>query len=259
MSMQNKKILTIRNLYSTYAKSIGSTDYVLEDLSVDIAPGECLGLVGESGSGKSTLANLIAGFIKPLKGKILFGDQEIQDMSLKKRVKKIDCGIQMVFQDPYSSFDPQQTVGEHLSESLKISTKLSKNEIAIKVRETLFQMGLSEEYYNRYPHQLSGGQLQRVGLGCAIIVEPCLLLADEPVSSLDVSVQAQILDLFQRLREKLNFSCLFISHDLAVIYYLCDTIAILDKGKIIEKGPVEEVFYNPKNDYTKKLIKDSGY
>ena len=259
MYNKTEKILSINNLYSSYSKSLRGMEYILEDLSLDVAPGECLGIVGESGSGKTTLINLIAGFMKPIKGKILFRGQEIQNMGLKERTKKLDCGIQMIFQDPYSSFHPGQTVGAQLKECLKITQRVSDQEMEEKVYKTLLQIGLSKEHYHRYPHQLSGGQLQRIGIGCAIIVEPCLLLADEPVSSLDVSVEAQILDLIQELKQQLGFSSLFISHDLAVVYYLCDSIAILKNGKIVERGPVEEVFENPQNTYTKKLIHDSGY
>lgn len=259
MSEKFHNILEINNIYASYSASLHKLEYVLKDLSLTMKPGECLGLVGKSGSGKTTLANLITGFIKPISGKILFRGQEVQDLSLRQRIRQFNCGIQMVFQDPYSSFNPKMTIGKQLMEPLEIRKSLSESEIETKARHMLEQVGLSADYFLRYPHQLSGGQLQRVALGCALIVEPCLLIADEPVSSLDVSVQAQVLDLIIDLRKEFKFSCLFISHDLAVIYHLCDTIAVLNQGSIVEQGNVEKVFQNPQNLYTKQLISDAGY
>lgn len=247
MAEEFHNILEINSIYAGYSTSLRKAEYVLKNLSLVMKPGECLGLVGKSGSGKTTLANLITGFIKPISGKIHFRGQEIQNLSLRQRIKQFDCGIQMVFQDPYSSFNPKMTIGKQLMEPLEIRKSHSEDEIETKARHMLEQVGLSIDYFSRYPHQLSGGQLQRVALGCALIAEPCLLIADEPVSSLDVSVQAQVLDLIVDLRQKFNFSCLFISHDLAVVYHLCDTVAILNRGRIVEQGTVEEVFQNPQN------------
>ncbi|MGB4609858.1 MAG: dipeptide/oligopeptide/nickel ABC transporter ATP-binding protein [Saccharofermentanales bacterium] len=259
MKDKSDNILEINNVYAGYSASLRKLEYVLAGLSLELKPGECLGLVGESGSGKTTLANLITGFIKPVSGKIYFRGQEIQHLSLKQRNKQFNCGIQMVFQDPYNSFNPRITIGKQLMEPLEIRKSLSESEIQEKASYVLEQVGLSGDYFSRYPHQLSGGQLQRVALGCALIVEPCLLIADEPVSSLDVSVQAQVLDLIVNLRKRFDFSCLFISHDLAVVYHLCDTVAVLDRGIIAEQGNVEDVFRKPQNVYTKQLISDSGY
>ncbi|NLJ70670.1 MAG: ABC transporter ATP-binding protein [Clostridiaceae bacterium] len=259
MTGELQNILEINNIYASYSTSLRKLEFVLEDLSLVMKSGECLGMIGESGSGKTTLANLITGFIKPISGKIHFRGQEIQNLSLRQRIKQFNRGIQMVFQDPYDSFNPKMTIGKQLMEPLEIRKFLSNSEIEAKARYTLEQVGLSADYFSRYPHQLSGGQLQRVALGCALIVEPCLLIADEPVSSLDVSVQAQVLDLIIDLRKKFDFSCLFISHDLAVVYHLCDTVAVLNQGSIVEQGNVEEVFQNPQNVYTRQLISDSGY
>ncbi|HHU52796.1 MAG TPA: ABC transporter ATP-binding protein [Clostridiaceae bacterium] len=252
-------ILEIKNVYAGYATSLRKAEYVLAGLSMIMKSGEFLGIVGESGSGKTTLANLITGFVRPISGEIYFQGQEVQNFSLRQRIKQFNCGIQMVFQDPYSSFNPKITIGKQLMEPLEIQKSLNDSEIEEKARQVLEQVGLSADYFSRYPHQLSGGQLQRVALGCALIVEPRLLIADEPVSSLDVSVQAQVLDLIMDLRKEYDFSCLFISHDLAVIYHLCDTVAVLDRGIIVEQGNVEDVFQNPQNVYTKQLISDAGY
>ena len=259
MTEKDHNILEINNVYASYSASLRKLEYVLEDLSLAMKPGECLGLVGKSGSGKTTLANLITGFVRPVSGKIYFQGQEIQNLSFRQRIKQFNCGIQMVFQDPYSSFNPKMTIGKQLMEPLEIRKSFNRSEIETKACHILEQVGLSADYFSRYPHQLSGGQLQRVALGCALIVEPCLLIPDEPVSSLDVSVQAQVLDLIVNLRKGFDFSCLFISHDLAVVYHLCDTVAVLNRGSIVEQGNVEEVFQNPQNVYTKQLISDSGY
>ena len=254
-----KNILDIKNLTAAYSGNRQKIDYILKNLSLNMIENEFLGLVGESGSGKSTLANLIAGFIDPLEGEIFFRGKALQNLTLKQRITETEAGIQMVFQDPYDSLNPIQTIEKQLEEPLIIQNKLNAAQRKIKVSEMLHNIGLSEEYANRYPKQLSGGQLQRVAIGCALIIEPALLLADEPVSSLDVSVQAQILDLFQELRQKIGFACLFISHDLSVVQFLCDRIAVLNQGEIVEIGETEEVFKNPQNDYTKQLIEDTSY
>lgn len=252
-------ILKINHLYVTYSAAGKQTDYVLKDLSINIFENEFLGLVGESGSGKSTLANTIAGFIEPLEGEIFFRDKALQNLSFKDKIATTNAGIQMVFQDPYNSLDPIITIGEQLEEPLIIQDELNKQNRKIKVLEMLDNIGLVEEYANRYPRQLSGGQLQRVAIGSALITEPDLLLADEPVSSLDVSVQAQILDLLQELRIKLGFACLFVSHDLSVVQFLCDRIAVLNQGEIVEIGEVTEIFANPQNECTQQLIQDSEF
>jgi peptide/nickel transport system ATP-binding protein len=259
MSERTNNLLELRNIYAGYSGSIRKMNYVLQDLSLSIKNNECVGLIGESGSGKTTLANIITGFLQPISGQILFQDNSIEKLALKKRAKQLSYNIQMVFQDPYSSFNPRKTIGYQLMEPLVIQKRFAEEEIEAKAYESLEQVGLAPDYFLRYPHQLSGGQLQRAALGCSLIMTPRLLIADEPVSSLDVSVQAQVLDLIQDLREKLEFSCLFISHDLAVIYHLCDTVAVLDQGSIVEYGPVEKVFENPQNDYTKQLIFSMGY
>lgn len=247
-------LLLLNNIFASYEVPQNPEDYILRDVTLSIQKNEFLGLIGESGSGKSTLANIISGFMQPYQGEIIFREEHLESLTIKERKQKLQCGIQMIFQDPYGSFNPVHTIGYQLSEILKIQKRFSTEEIKTKVNEILNAVGLSEEYYGRFPHQLSGGQLQRIAIGAALIVEPCLLLADEPVSSLDVSVQAQILDLFQSLRQEFNFSCLFISHDLAVVYHLCDRIAILKDGQIVEIGETEEIFEHPQHEYTKILI-----
>lgn len=247
-------LLILQNIFTSYEQDARDRKYILEDLSLTVQKNEFLGLIGESGSGKTTLANLIAGFMYPDRGEIIFHSDHLENLTARRRRQKLQCGIQMIFQDPYGSFNPVHTIAYQLNEVLKIQKKLEPSEIEARVEGMIEAVGLSKDFLNRYPNQLSGGQLQRIAIGAALLLEPCLLLADEPVSALDVSVQAQILDLFQELREKFQFSCLFISHDLAVVYHLCDRIAILKEGCIVEIGETEKIFENPQHPYTKLLI-----
>ena len=184
---------------------------MLHHLSLSVARGETLGLVGESGSGKSTLARVVTGLLNIQHGRIIYNGKEIQGLKWKERLARTERGIQMVFQDPFSSFNPKRTVGSQLEEALEIHGTKSARERRRLSHETLQNIGLSDSFADRYPHELSGGQLQRVALGCALITHPDLLIADEPVSALDVSVQAQILELIKRLQRKYGFTCLFIS------------------------------------------------
>lgn len=229
---------------------------ILKNLSLDIGRNECVGLVGESGSGKTTLARVITGLIEPSSGDVFYEGKRLNGLSWKERLKATDIGIQMIFQDPYSSFNPRHRIGVQLEEPLLIRGEKDAAKRRERALYVLNRVGLPEDFYDRYPHELSGGQLQRVAIGCALIVRPKLLIADEPVSALDVSVQAQILDLFKDLQRDFGFSCLFISHDLNVIYYLCDRVAVLRHGQILEYGTVEEVYDHPREAYTKEL---AGY
>lgn len=249
----DQPILTLEHVDAGYGSQRGNGG-VLRDFSMEIYPGECLGLVGESGSGKSTVARVITGLLNPDAGMVRFGGERIDHLKWRRRLEKTARGIQMVFQNPYSSFDPRQTVGSQLEEALLIQKQMNRTACREGAMRVLRRVGLSESYYDRYPGALSGGQLQRVALGCALIVHPALLIADEPVSALDVSVQAQILDLLRALRAEFSFSSLFISHDLHVIYYLCDRVAVLREGRIVEIGPVEQVYQHPEHPYTRRLI-----
>ncbi|MBP5298404.1 MAG: ABC transporter ATP-binding protein [Lachnospiraceae bacterium] len=214
---------------------------VLRGLNMRIKKGEILGLVGGSGCGKSTLAKAITGIV-PYTGEIEFNC---------KRPK-------MVFQDPYSSLNPAKKVGWILEEPLKNCTGLSKEERQAKVVEALKEVGLDEYYKDRYPNELSGGQRQRVCIAQALMLEPELLIADEPVSALDVTIQEQIIALMQELQKKRNLSILFISHDLRVVYKICNYVLIMDKGQIVERGSIEDIYTKPITDITKKLLRDAG-
>lgn len=215
---------------------------ILTDVNFYIRKGEILGLVGESGSGKSTLARTLLGVNKNYEGKIMH----------------LTSHPQMVFQDPYSSLNPSKTIGWILEEPLRNLTKDTKKERREKAIRMIQKVGLDEKLLSHYPGELSGGQRQRVCIALALILEPEFLIADEAVSALDVTIQAQILELLADLHQELGISILFISHDLRVVYQLCDRVMIMDAGRIVEEGPVEEIYRHPKQEYTKQLLKSAG-
>lgn len=217
----------------------GKKHFVLQDVSFELRQGEILGIVGESGSGKSTLAKSLVGLIKDTQGEIF----------IKKKKPR------MVFQDPYSSLNPAKTVEWILEEPMKIQGGFTKEERQKRVKEIIQQVGLKEKYLTRSIAQLSGGQRQRISIACALVLNPEILILDEPVSALDVTVQAQILKLLLELREKYDLSYIFISHDLNVIYQMCDRVAVLYQGKIIEQATGKELYEKPQHEYTKKLLK----
>jgi peptide/nickel transport system ATP-binding protein len=225
--------------YKDYKKRIGSRHQVLYDVSFEIGKGEILGLVGESGSGKSTLAKAILGINRDVEGTF---DKQSDE-------------IAMVFQDPYGSLNPAHKIGWILQEPLRIKGGFSKAEMEKQAKEMLCRVGLSEEFMNRYPKQLSGGQRQRVGIGVALMQNPKLLIADEPVSALDVTIQAQVIELLKKLQKEMDLSVLFISHDLRVVYQMCDRVMIMKEGRIVESGEPEKIYFSPQEEYTKALLK----
>ena len=241
--MSDNYVLEVKNL-NAYYKVGGNVlggktkKQVLFDVNFDIKQGEVLGLVGESGCGKTTLSKTILGMLKDYDGHVIHHTEHPQ----------------MVFQDPVSSLNPSKTIGWILEEPLRINNigdKLYRKGQAI---EYLKKVGLGEEYINRKPHQLSGGQRQRVCIAQALILKPKFIIADEPVSALDVTIQAQILDLLNEVKETCDLSYLFISHDLNVVYQCCDNVIVMKKGCIVEQNTVDEIFDNPQHDYTKQLL-----
>lgn len=247
-------VLELKNLKSTYYNSNsnifgkGKAVKVLKDVTFKVEKGEIFGIVGESGCGKSTLARSIVKLNSNIEGDILIEGENI------KHIKNISEKVQIVFQDPLSSLNPKKTIGWILEEPLKIHRKGSKKERTKRVDEILELIGLDRSYRERYPHELSGGQRQRISIGSAIILNPKFVVLDEPVSALDVSVQAQILNLMMDLHHKLNLSFLFISHNLNVVYYMCDRVAVMYLGEIVELASAEEIYNNPKHPYTKDLL-----
>jgi len=225
----------------------------VDGVSLSIAAGESLGIVGESGSGKSTLARLITGLETPDEGHVRLEGEDIHAASRRRR-RALHRHIQMVFQDPYGSLDPRQRVGRIVAEPLHL-LKLPAAEARERVVQALEDVGLGAADMAKYPHEFSGGQRQRIAIARALITNPKLVCADEPVSALDVSVQAQVLNLLRDLRERHNLAYLFISHDLAVVAHITDRVAVLQEGRIVEAGPTLDILRQPRHPYTRTLIR----
>ena len=245
-TVQKNKILEVRNVSTSYTirhSALGGKklQHVLHDVSFDLYEGEALGLVGESGSGKTTLARAILGFLPSYEGTITHYSKRPQ----------------VIFQDPYTALNPARTVGWILEEPLRVYGKYDGAERKRRIIDMLEQVGLSEEYLNRRPSELSGGQRQRVSIAAALIMRPRFIVADEPVSALDVTIQAQILQLLADMREKFGLSYLFISHDLNVVYQLCDRVIVMRKGVIVEEGGIDTIFAAPQHPYTRELVEAS--
>jgi len=251
--------IDVRNLKKTYTKHTGFlntksfTVYALDDVSFSVKKGKCLAIVGESGSGKSTLAKTIMKLLNPDSGEINFMKQNIVNLS-SDETKIFRKKIQMIFQDPFSSLNPKFTIRQILSEPLEIHMMGDKDEIERRVIEHIKLVGLSEQDLSRYPHQFSGGQRQRICIARALIINPEVIVCDEPVSALDVSIQAQILELLKKLQKKFQLTYLFITHDLKVVKYIADEVIVLQNGKLVEKGTVRKLLNKPSTDYTKALI-----
>jgi oligopeptide/dipeptide ABC transporter ATP-binding protein len=225
----------------------------VDDVSLSLAEGETLGIVGESGCGKSTLARLLMRLIEPSEGKVLFQGEDLLSLGTAA-MRKRRRDFQIVFQDPYASLDPRMNIARIVAEPLDIHAVGSRAERAAKVKELLSLVGLDPSAAGRYPHEFSGGQRQRIGIARAIALAPKLLLLDEPVSALDVSIQSQILNLLDDLKLRLNLSYIFISHDLSVVQHVSDRVAVMYLGRIVEEGPAEAVLGEPSHPYTKALI-----
>tara|TARA_B100000809_G_scaffold238913_1_gene260054 strand:+ start:1805 stop:3610 length:1806 start_codon:yes stop_codon:yes gene_type:complete len=257
---QQEPILEIKNLKTYFPINKGvfgkAKDYVraVDDVSFQVYPGETLGLVGESGCGKTTLGRTILKLIEPTEGKIIYKGEDLTGLSTKK-MRPYRKDIQIIFQDPYSSLNPRITIGEAIMEPMRVH-KVFSNDRARKARvmELLKRVSLLEEHFYRYPHEFSGGQRQRICIARSLALNPKFIICDESVSALDVSVQAQVLNLLNELKEEFNFTYIFISHDLSVVKFMSDRMIIMQEGKIVELGLADEIYANPKTTYTEELI-----
>lgn len=226
----------------------------VDDVSFNVEQGDIVGLVGESGCGKTTLGRAILKLVNPTSGKIILHGKDITQIKASE-LRNMRKDLQIVFQDPYGSLNPRTTIGEAIMEPLKVHRVFKNNkERKEKVLELLEKVNLEPKHFNRYPHQFSGGQRQRICIARALALNPSFIIFDESVSSLDVSVQAQILNLISDLKKEFGFTAIFISHDLAVVHYICNRILVMQQGKIVEEGTADQVYYHPENEYTKKLV-----
>ena len=253
-------MLAVKDLHKHFPVKKGllierTVDHVkaVDGVSFEIDEGETLGLVGESGSGKSTTGYCVLQLLKPTSGSIEFLGKELTELG-REDLRRMRREMQIVFQDPYSSLDPRMTVGDIVGEPLVVHSIGTRRARTTRVRELLDVVGFNPEFTNRYPHEFSGGQRQRIGIARALALSPKLIVCDEPVSALDVSIQAQILNLLKDLQGEFGLTYLFIAHDLAVVRAMSDRIAVMNRGKLIELGPAEEVYSQPKEAYTQALL-----
>ena len=251
-------LLEVKNVSKEYLTKHGffgkpSVFKAVDDVSFKVYEGETLGLVGESGCGKSTLGNAILQLHKISSGSIFYNGIDITKLS-KKELRSLRKDIQIIFQDPYASLNPRISIGNAIMEPMKVHGLYNSNERKKRALELLERVGLSADYFNRYPHEFSGGQRQRIGIARTIALQPKLIVCDESVSALDISVQAQVLNLLNELKDNFGFTYIFISHDLAVVKYMSDQLLVMNQGKIEELGEADSIYTNPKKDYTKTLI-----
>lgn len=259
MSRQQIPLIQVKDLKKYYPVKTGIiphvTDYVkaVDGVSFSIYEGESLGLVGESGCGKTTIGKLLTGLEKPTEGAILYRGMDILDWTAKEQ-KKYRTKIQMIFQDPYSSLNPRKHIYEILAAPMLYHGISDKQTVEKDVKELLEMVGMPQSALGRYPHEFSGGQRQRIGIARALSLKPEFIVCDEPVSALDVSVQAQILNLLKSLQNELQLTLLFIGHGLGAVHYVSDRIAVMQNGRIVELGDAREVFHHPQQEYTKMLL-----
>ena len=259
-AVREDTLLEVRNLVKHFPiksgllidRQVGAVQAV-DDVSFSVAEGETLGLVGESGCGKSTLARSILQLIRPTSGSVRFRGTELTDLG-RRQLRSLRREMQMIFQDPYASLNPRKRVGQIVGGPLALHGVASGDELKRRVQDLLERVGLSAEHYNRFPHEFSGGQRQRIGVARALALEPKMIIADEPVSALDVSIQAQIINLLEDLQEEFELTYVFVAHDLGVVRHVSDRIAVMYLGKIVEIGPAEDVYSNPIHPYTVSLL-----
>lgn len=257
MSQGQKNILKIENIEKIFDIKVTAFKsrklYALNKISLEVEKGKTVSLVGESGCGKTTLGKVVSGLYLAEKGTIKFHDQDISHKTPQQR-GQLQKNIQMIFQDPYSSLNPRKKIKDILEQPLKIHTRLNAAERLAAIKKTCADVGIDLGYLSRYPHQFSGGQRQRITIARAIILNPELVIADEPISALDVSIQAQVLNLLMDLQGKLGLTYLFITHDISVVKHISDYVAVMYLGEIVEYGARDQIFNNPRHPYTKMLF-----
>jgi peptide/nickel transport system ATP-binding protein len=253
-------LLSVRNLAKHYTSGggwFGGASHLvkaIDDISFDIAPREIVGLVGESGSGKSTTGRVVLRLEEPTGGEIRFDGHDITTLPARE-LKAFRRQMQVVFQDPYAALNPRMTVGDFVAEPLIVHGLVtSRSERSDRVAALFKQVGLDPRFMTRYPHEFSGGQRQRVNIARAVAMRPRLIIADEPITALDVSIQAQIINLFQDLQQELGMAYLFIAHDLSMVRYLCHRVAVMLRGRLVEIAPTEAIFADPRHPYTRSLL-----
>ena len=259
MANTNRCLLRVDNLKTYFPIKKGLLRRIVgyikavDGVSFGIEAGQTLGLVGESGCGKTTVARSIVRLVPPTEGKVVFDQVDVLSAD-RDELRELRRQISLIFQDPFSSLNPRMTVGNIIGEPLKIQKKTASREVTERVAVLLSKVGLSPGHINRYPHEFSGGQRQRIGIARALALEPKLIICDEPVSALDVSIQSQILNLLKDLQEEFGLTYLFIAHDLAVIEFSCDIVAVMYMGRIVEQAAAEELYQNPLHPYTSALM-----
>lgn len=252
--MDRRKILQVKNL-KQYFGTKNAPIKAIDGISFDVYEGETLGLVGESGCGKSTTGRSIIRLYDITDGEIIFRDKNVNEYKSRKDAMQFNREMQMIFQDPYASLNPRMTAGDIIAESFDIhGLYKNKAERQQKIGELLESVGLNREHANRYAHEFSGGQRQRIGIARALSLDPSFIIADEPISALDVSIQAQVVNLLKQLQKERGLTYLFIAHDLSMVKYISDRIAVMYRGKILELGSADEIYSNPIHPYTKSLL-----
>ena len=252
---EKQKLVEVKNLKQYFKVGKGRVVKAVDDVTFDIYKGETLGLVGESGCGKSTTGRTIIGLYEATDGEVLFNGLSVHRKKSAKEAQELKRKMQMIFQDPYASLNPRMTVADIIAEGIDIhGLASSKEERMNRVYELLETVGLNREHANRYPHEFSGGQRQRIGIARALAVEPEFIIADEPISALDVSIQAQVVNLMKKLQREKGLTYLFIAHDLSMVKYISDRIGVMYFGKMVELADAEELYRNPIHPYTKSLL-----